>query len=980
MVPKLPSGCSVRSWFGGAARALIPARWRALFAGDGGVLAPESGEVLKVNDGGVLAYGDVEEANLATDVADRLLPESPSDDQIARYNSATSTWEAENLPAGQGGGLASVETDATISGDGSSGSPLGVANPFTDADERKLDAIAAGAEVNVNADWDSTSGDSQILNKPDLAEEARDAVGAALRAGTNIDSIDVDDATNTITINASTQAGQGGGGLTAEQVRDTIAASMRGTLPVTVTHNDSANTITIAINAATTTAAGSMSATDKAKLDGLILDPDYSGGTDGTTGTRKVRLSAANVATIVAEAQTQSDWTQTTTTNPAYIQNKPDIAEVARDAIGAALIGGTDISVTPNDSANTITIAFTGSSGGLDVEAVRDAVAAFIVATSPLAAVHADGANTLTLSIADATTSASGAMSSTDKTKLDSLVARTNADIEELARDAIGAAISSSAPISVSHNDATNSITISISAATRTQAGTMSGADKTKLDGIATGAEVNVQSDWNAASGDTAILNKPSLVTTFRGLTDTPSAYTGQGGKLVGVNTGATALEFVDAPSGGGGEVSGLEEWTGSPGSVTMANDNDFFQTGITIPSDGEVGVIFIEGLGTSLVDLSELRAVTVSTAPSPNTPRGVGNAISVTTVQHSASFSPQTNSFGRTSSNELLIAGGPHTAREVQAWTLSGAGGGGAADFTGLTDTPSAYTGQAGKLVSVNSGATALEFTNPSSGGDVNFSIEPVPGTPTSSFTFTDPGWYQDTGITIPSGRFAIFTWHADIHPVLIFLDDIRSLNAVTMDRRPGRLTRINTSNTRIAIKSFSEAINEPLSSNTRGDNYGIPIGRTERGTLFVGRAGSNRYNELDPVVIRMWTFGVDVSQGPNAHSETRYLAISTTPTITDTALTTGANSSSATTATFNLPANPTGVTDTTRVYLWAAVPESTGDISGLQQAGGSLGLITNLTKQTNRTLNSTDYKVYRTTATWPGEIRGHQLTIEQV
>ena len=33
----------------------------------------------------------------------------------------------------------------------------------------------------------------------------------------------------------------------------------------------------------------------------------------------------------------------------------------------------------------------------------------------------------------------------------------------------------------------------------------------TKLNGIAEGAEVNVQSDWNAAAGDTAILNKPAI-------------------------------------------------------------------------------------------------------------------------------------------------------------------------------------------------------------------------------------------------------------------------------------------------------------------------------------------------------------------------------------------------------------------------------------------------------------------------------------
>ena len=39
-------------------------------------------------------------------------------------------------------------------------------NNYTTAEKEKLSDIAAGAEVNVNADWDATSGDAQILNKP----------------------------------------------------------------------------------------------------------------------------------------------------------------------------------------------------------------------------------------------------------------------------------------------------------------------------------------------------------------------------------------------------------------------------------------------------------------------------------------------------------------------------------------------------------------------------------------------------------------------------------------------------------------------------------------------------------------------------------------------------------------------------------------------------------------------------------------------
>lgn len=43
---------------------------------------------------------------------------------------------------------------------------------------------------------------------------------------------------------------------------------------------------------------------------------------------------------------------------------------------------------------------------------------------------------------------------------------------------------------------------------------------KTKLDGIATSAEVNVQSDWNATAGDALILNKPTIPTNNNQLTN----------------------------------------------------------------------------------------------------------------------------------------------------------------------------------------------------------------------------------------------------------------------------------------------------------------------------------------------------------------------------------------------------------------------------------------------------------------------------
>ena len=86
--------------------------------------------------------------------------------------------------------------------------------------------------------------------------------------------------------------------------------------------------------------------------------------------------------------------------------------------------------------------------------------------------------------ITAATTSAAGSMSAADKTKLDGI----DADAKD---DQTPAEIKTA----YESNSNTNAYT---------------DAEKTKLSGIATGAEVNVQSDWNSSSGDNQILNKPT--------------------------------------------------------------------------------------------------------------------------------------------------------------------------------------------------------------------------------------------------------------------------------------------------------------------------------------------------------------------------------------------------------------------------------------------------------------------------------------
>ena len=83
---------------------------------------------------------------------------------IADYAGSGATW-------GSITGTLSAQTDLNtalgdkvdkVTGKGLS------ANDFTSTLKTKLDGIEAGAQVNVNADWNATSGDAQILNKPTI--------------------------------------------------------------------------------------------------------------------------------------------------------------------------------------------------------------------------------------------------------------------------------------------------------------------------------------------------------------------------------------------------------------------------------------------------------------------------------------------------------------------------------------------------------------------------------------------------------------------------------------------------------------------------------------------------------------------------------------------------------------------------------------------------------------------------------------------
>lgn len=93
-------------------------------------------------------------------------------------------------------------------------------------------------------------------------------------------------------------------------------------------------------------------------------------------------------------------------------------------------------------------------------------------------------------------------------------------------------------------------------------------AEKVKLAGIAAGAQANVQSDWNAASGDAQILNKPPLGTAAA--KDVPASGDAAAGEVV---LGSDSRLFTDAAADGKQYARKDNAWVEVAGSGAATGD-----------------------------------------------------------------------------------------------------------------------------------------------------------------------------------------------------------------------------------------------------------------------------------------------------------------------------------------------------------------------------------------------------------------------
>ena len=172
---------------------------------------------------------------------------------------------------------------------------------------------------------------------------------------------------------------------------------------------------------------------------------------------------------------------------------------------------------------------------------------------------------------------------------------------------------------------------------------------------------------------------------TFAGLTDTPSAFTGEGGKFVAVNSAANALEFVDAPEGGGstgGGGGGVLATLAAETSVSINNNAWYKVTLSRAPLDYENCAVVIEGTAQQTRMHMNFLAKEWLDLPAQTEGSEVGaSATAFSTGRLSKDLGGGTSGSGmfiiRYSDTELGVAlSFPRNSASINVWAASGGGG----------------------------------------------------------------------------------------------------------------------------------------------------------------------------------------------------------------------------------------------------------------------------------------------------------------
>ena len=260
-----------------------------------------------------------------------------------------------------------------------------------------------------------------------------------------------------------------------------------------ITHNASDIDVTIengsdiTIEAATTTEAGAMTAADKTKLDGIEANAKDDQSASQVPSSASGNLTSTNVQSALEELQGDIDSLGSETNNLSITHNAGDV--------DIAIENGTDITL---DAATSLKAGAMVASDKVKLDAIEAGATADQVASE--VASNASG-NLVATNVQAALEELQGSIDTTDGNVSTNAsdISQNTSDIAQNASDIAALDTNVSTNITIDQTGASQVIVESsdgtdgtITAATTSVAGVMTSADKTKLDGIAAGAQVNV--------------------------------------------------------------------------------------------------------------------------------------------------------------------------------------------------------------------------------------------------------------------------------------------------------------------------------------------------------------------------------------------------------------------------------------------------------------------------------------------------------